>query len=546
MMGYVDNRGEDEGEDTNRLDMGEGVPWKEDGDSETIFKLELKESTLEMYKQHARQLFALSWPNVITALVQLMTTFSSMFFLSHLGPTYLAAASLGSMICNASGYSFGFGLSSGLDTLCTQAFGAKKYKLVGLHFQRAMVILTLSCIPIVVLWMFTSQIFKATGVDAEVADHAQIWVHYTMLGLWPSLIYEAFKKFLLSQQIVLPQTISTFIVCPAHIGYSWLLIHYFGFIGAAIANSISNWLWLIVTLIIYLFYKCYKMRGTQAESFEDKEDEYENSDSPLDVCPRPSMAIFKGWLDYLKLGVPASLSLALEWGSWEVNALIVAWLPNSTPILAAHSVLCNTVALWYMPALGIATALTTSIGNTLGDNNPKSAKIFLIICMVFVILYSTVNGMSAYFYRNYWAHFWTEDEEVVSLISNNLHVLWLYSIVDVQKCIASGVLRACGRNEISLGIFVLSTIAVGYPISIAFGFVLHFSLTGIWYGMTLAWTAASFFYYLYIYRIDWEKEARAAEMRNYQTLLSTKTSHKSSEEMRDGSALPLFTTISDN
>ena len=35
-----------------------------------------------------------------------------------------------------------------LDTLCSQAFGAKKYRLVGLHCQRAMVILTIMCIPV--------------------------------------------------------------------------------------------------------------------------------------------------------------------------------------------------------------------------------------------------------------------------------------------------------------------------------------------------------------------------------------------------------------
>lgn len=39
----------------------------------------------------------------------------------------------------------------GLDTLCSQAYGARKYKLVGLHCQRAMVILTLVCFPVAVV-----------------------------------------------------------------------------------------------------------------------------------------------------------------------------------------------------------------------------------------------------------------------------------------------------------------------------------------------------------------------------------------------------------
>jgi Na+-driven multidrug efflux pump len=52
------------------------------------------------------------------------------------------------IISNITGYSLAFGMCSALDTLISQAYGAKRYELMGLQAQRAAVILTLFSIPI--------------------------------------------------------------------------------------------------------------------------------------------------------------------------------------------------------------------------------------------------------------------------------------------------------------------------------------------------------------------------------------------------------------
>jgi len=45
------------------------------------------------------------------------------------------------------------GLSSALDTLCGQAYGARSYKLLGVYLQRAQLICWTLCIPIAALWL---------------------------------------------------------------------------------------------------------------------------------------------------------------------------------------------------------------------------------------------------------------------------------------------------------------------------------------------------------------------------------------------------------
>ncbi len=68
---------------------------------------------------------------------------------------YMSAATLGNMISNAFGFAIGGGFGMALDPLCSQAYGAKQYRLVGLYCQRAMVILSLLAIPIALIWLQT-------------------------------------------------------------------------------------------------------------------------------------------------------------------------------------------------------------------------------------------------------------------------------------------------------------------------------------------------------------------------------------------------------
>ncbi len=56
-------------------------------------------------------------------------------------------------------------------TFCSflEAYGAKNYPAVGAWLQRSIVILTLSCAPIVVLWAFTERLLLLVGQDPRVA-----------------------------------------------------------------------------------------------------------------------------------------------------------------------------------------------------------------------------------------------------------------------------------------------------------------------------------------------------------------------------------------
>ena len=88
------------------------------------------------WQREAKVLFRYSAPLVLTFLLQYSLTIASIFTVGHLGTVELAAVSLASMTANITGYAVYQGLATSLDTLCAQAYGSGKIKLVGLQTQR--------------------------------------------------------------------------------------------------------------------------------------------------------------------------------------------------------------------------------------------------------------------------------------------------------------------------------------------------------------------------------------------------------------------------
>lgn len=139
------------------------------------------------------------------------------------------------MLCNISGYSIGFGMLSALDTLISQAYGAKEYRQMGLFSQRAMAILTLCCIPIIFLWRNGTAfiLHHALFIDSDTAALSGLWAQYISFGVWPSFMFEVMKKFLQGQNIIWPIMIASGVglTCNVSLNHLFLAKLKYGFSG---------------------------------------------------------------------------------------------------------------------------------------------------------------------------------------------------------------------------------------------------------------------------------------------------------------------------
>ena len=88
------------------------------------------------------------------------------------------------------------GLSSGLETLCGQAYGARAYEQVGIFMQRGFVLLTLCCIPIAILWLYLEPLLVFLGQEREIAAMASRFAFCLLPTLFAGAWIYPMQKFM--------------------------------------------------------------------------------------------------------------------------------------------------------------------------------------------------------------------------------------------------------------------------------------------------------------------------------------------------------------
>src|SRR5690606_18379754 len=80
-------------------------------------------------------------------------------------PLELAASSLASMFAAVTCWSVSLGTATALDTLCSQSFTSHHPHTLGLHLQRAILVLMLLFVPIAGVWMSSEYVFLLLGQE---------------------------------------------------------------------------------------------------------------------------------------------------------------------------------------------------------------------------------------------------------------------------------------------------------------------------------------------------------------------------------------------
>jgi MATE family multidrug resistance protein len=164
------------------------------------------------------------------------------------------------MFASVTGWSVCIGLATALDTLCSQAFtGSENPHLVGIHFQRGIILSILIFCPISITWWYSKDLLLYLNIDEELSYLCNVYLKFLLIGALPYIIFENLKKFLQSQEIMNATTYILIIIFPINIALNYILVIHptfgLGFIGAPLAVSISNWLMLMLGICYVAFVK---------------------------------------------------------------------------------------------------------------------------------------------------------------------------------------------------------------------------------------------------------------------------------------------------
>lgn len=144
-------------------------------------------------------------------------------------------------------------MASALETLCGQAFGARRYRLLGMYLQRSWTVLFLCCFALLPVYVFATPILKLMGQTDDVAEQSGLvamWLiplHFSFAFQFPM---QRFLQCQLKNFIIAWVSLAGLLV---NVFTSWLLVYVldFGVVGAAVALDISWW-FLVFGMYVYI------------------------------------------------------------------------------------------------------------------------------------------------------------------------------------------------------------------------------------------------------------------------------------------------------
>eukprot|EP01102_Stenamoeba_stenopodia_P009599 TRINITY_DN2844_c0_g2_i1.p1 TRINITY_DN2844_c0_g2~~TRINITY_DN2844_c0_g2_i1.p1 ORF type:complete len:423 (-),score=58.33 TRINITY_DN2844_c0_g2_i1:23-1291(-) len=396
---------------------------------------------------------------------------------------------------------------SAIDTLCSQAYGAKNYKKVGFVVQRGILIYTITCIPVGLLWFFSDRIFAMLIKNPEVARLAGYYAKMMLPGLWFAFLFETLKRWLQALSMVKPVMYISMLSVPVCVGFEFLNIFVFdlGFKGCPLAMSLT---YMVSSLMIvgYIVFS-----GVYKETWSGW-----------------SREALNGWGEYLKLAVPGALMLCAEWWGFEITIILAGRLDDTGVSIAAHSIGFNTLGWCFMVPLGLAIAASTRVGNFLGANKPEAAKKSALIVIGLGVVFQFMAMILFISIRRQWSEIYDNDPDVIALASKVIGVAGFVTFFDGLQGVFSGILRGCAKQKVGAALNLIAYYVISLPIGIPLAFMTSLRLFGLWTGLIAGIAFMAIASLIFILRLDWLAVARDAVAAN-----ATDSSSSNSVELSD-------------
>ncbi|KAL4352626.1 hypothetical protein GQ457_06G038810 [Hibiscus cannabinus] len=440
--------------------------------------------------EEAFSIAKIALPMVLTGLMLYSRSLISMLFLGRLGELALAGGSLAIGFANITGYSILSGLAMGMESICGQAFGARKYALLGITLQRTVLLLLVTSLPICLLWINMRKILIVCGQDEAIAIEAQSYLVYSIPDLLAQSLLHPLRIYLRTQSITLPLTCCAILSILLHVPINYLLVSHLelGIKGVAISGVWTNFN-LVSSLIIYTLY--FKVHKKTWGGF--------------------SMECFKEWKPLLNLAIPSCISVCLEWWWYEIMILLCGLLLNPRAPVASMGILIQTTALIYIFPSSLSFSVSTRVGNELGANRPKKAKLAAVVGLHCGFMLGFSALVFAVTVRNVWASMFTDDKEIIALTSLVLPVIGLCELGNCPQTTGCGVLRGTARPRVGANINLGCFYLVGMPVAVWLAFFAGFDFKGLWLGLLAAQGSCMVTMMVVLLRTDWDLEAEKAK-----------------------------------
>ena len=199
--------------------------------------------------------------------------------------------------------------------------------------------------------------------------------------------------------------------------------------------------------------------------------------------------LFKSWdmphwvaiKKLIRIGLPIGTGIFVEGSLFVGAALLIARL-GALPA-SAHLIAINYSALMFMVPLGLASAITTRVGNALGRGDPQAARYAGLMGMVIMLCTQTLSAASMLLFPEFIVGIYTDDMAIRSIAVSLLFFSAIFQYADGIQICAAGALRGLKDTLVPMFINILSYLLIGLSVGYYLTFNREMGPAGMWIGM---------------------------------------------------------------
>lgn len=383
-----------------------------------------------------------------------------------LGPQAIGAAGLGGSLFMATAI-FGMGLLLGLDTLVSQAYGARRLDECHRWLFHGVAMALLISLPLMIVVWLIAHGLNSFGLNPVVLPLATGFLAHINFGMLPLLLYASFRRYLQGMGVVAPVTFALVTANIVNAGVNWVLIYgHFGFpalgiTGSAWATNFARTYMATVLLIAIVWHNRRKDTGLWRV--------------PRVIEPARLRRLFT-------LGFPAASQITLEVGVFATATALAGRLMPAE--LAAHQIALNIASLTFMVPLGMASSAAVLVGQAIGRRDGPGAVRAGWMALALAAVFMSLTAIVFLAVPHLLIEPFTQDPLAIATGAMLLLVAAVFQLFDGLQVTATGVLRGIGDTKTPMISNLIGHWAIALPIGWWFCFRAGYGVIGLWIGLS--------------------------------------------------------------
>jgi MATE family multidrug resistance protein len=392
-----------------------------------------------------------------------------------LGPQAISAAGIGNAMHIAFAI-FGMAMMLGLDTLVSQAYGARDIRDCHRWFFDGLTLAALMTVPIMTLLMLVWFAIPALGFHDQVRPLLESYFGVLLLSTPFLLAYAVCRRYLQGMHAVMPVMFALVTANLINIAANWLLVYgHWGFPALGVAGSawatVISRAYMMSSLLLAVWWIDQTRTREAGIGGQQGLWHVERAFNPTRL-----------WR-LLALGLPAASQVGAEVG---VFALATALSGMLDPISSAsHQIALNLAGVAFMVPLGLGSAGAVRVGHAVGAGDRARAAAAGWTAILLAICFMVVAAAAFVVVPRQLIGLFSVDPAVLSVGTSLLFLAAVFQLFDGIQGVITGTLRGIGDTRTPMVVNLVAHWLFGLPVGYVLCFVIGWGVYGLWVGLSL-------------------------------------------------------------